>query len=66
MFTYDNQVDANEEELADILGVDIDDESEKESINADPGPTKDQAVAGMKEMERFKKSLPAWPPGWID
>ena len=64
MFTHAQQ-ELADEELASILGIGIDDESEREAINADPGPSREQAIAGMEEIQRFRQSLPAWPPGWI-
>jgi hypothetical protein len=52
------------EELAAILGVDLDEESERESVNADPGPSKEQAIANIRRMNNQKKQ--PFPPGWID
>ena len=63
-FLFDT--DAIDEELANLLRVDLNQESEQEKDSAIPSPSLDQFRARMAELNSFQQSLPPWPAGWID
>jgi hypothetical protein len=52
-----------DEELANILGIDLDDVSEQERDNSDPGPSKEIVIAFIRKMESEIKQ--PWPDGWV-